>query len=159
AQAEFDTTITFHCTGGQTSNFSASATARNNCGVTQPVTSTGCSILCKTPPCVDNVSCQVPASACSNSPILLKGFAHNCGDRNDAVTLTVQGPGGSIIGSRTFTVAAGGQAEFDTTITLTCTPGAGTTYTVTAVASNDCGTSAPVASSGCTVQCLAGPCV
>src|SRR5262249_1923224 len=142
---------------GQPTQWNVSAVGKNVCGTTAPVTSS-CSTLCKSPPCVDNVTCSAPASACSNTPIQLKGFAHNCGDRTEEITITLSGPGG-VIGSRAFKRDAATQAEFDPTIPLVCTPGQASNFTASAVARNDCGVTQPVTSSGCSVQCLAGPCV
>jgi len=156
-EAEFDTSFAFACTAGQSTQWNVSATATNSCGTSAPGTSS-CSTLCKSEPCVNNVLITAPAVACSNTPIQLKGFATNCGDRTEQIVITLSGPGG-VIGSHAFNVAAGQVAEFDTTITLICTPGQGSQFTASAVASNDCGTSQPVQSAPATVQCLAGPCV
>src|SRR4029453_11328221 len=132
--------------------------ARNDCGTSGPVTGSGCSVQCKTGPCVNNVRCQVPASACDNSPILVSGFATNCGDRTAEIIITLTGPGGTI-GSHAFNVAAGAEARFDTTTPLNCPPGQPANFNASAIARNDCGTTEPSTGSGCTVQCLSGPCV
>src|SRR4029453_323303 len=121
--------------------------ARNDCGTSGPVTGSGCSVQCKTGPCVNNVRCQVPASACDNSPIQLSGFATNCGDRTSEIVITLTGPGGTI-GSHAFNVAAGAEARFDTTIAFACSGGASVNYNASAVARNGCGTTGPASGSG-----------
>jgi hypothetical protein len=157
ASVSYDTTFTFNCTGTETKTYSVSAVGTNDCGSTSPVASSGCPVSCTTPPCVSNVSCSVPASACSGDHVTLKGFATNCGDRTSEVVITLSGPGGTI-GSHAFNVAAGAVAEFDTTIVFNCSNGLASTYTASAVARNSCGVTQSVSSSGCSIQCKTPPC-
>src|SRR6185369_14003574 len=140
----------FNCTGTESKTYKASAVASNDCGTTNAQASSGCPVACSTPPCVNNVSCQVPASACDGDQVTLKGFAANCGDRTEEIVITLSGPAG-VIGSHAFNVGAGQQAEFDTTVVFHCTGGQSTAFHASAIASNGCGTSAPVASEGCSI--------
>src|SRR5262249_37472117 len=109
-QAQIDTSFTFSCTPGQPTQWNVSAVGKNVCGTTAPVTSS-CSTLCKSPPCVDNVTCSAPGSACSGDQVTIKGFAHNCGDRTEEITITLK-RGATVIGSHSSNVDAGNTAEF-----------------------------------------------
>jgi hypothetical protein len=111
-------------------------------------------VTCKSKPCVTNVHCSSPDNACNGDQITVKGFADNCGDRPADIVITLNGHDHVI-----NNVAAGGTAEFDTTFTFSCTPGGQPTqWSISAVAKNDCGTSAP-GSSTCSTGCGVLPCV
>jgi hypothetical protein len=153
-QAEFDTTITFTCTAGQSSSFTASAYARNDCGQTQVATSSGCSIQCKTPPCA-TVSCTAPTSAQSGTPIQIGAIGHNCGDRTEDLYVCLLRNGSPVGCHWLRNVAPGQDATFDTTITFTCTGSETVTFSSTVAAVNDCGQSNTVSgTTTCPVQCI-----
>jgi len=90
--------------------------------------------------------------ACNGDQITVKGFADNCGDRPATVTISINGHPHAFAN-----IAAGGTAEFDTTFQFNCTPGEPTQWSVSATASNSCGTSAP-GSSNCSTNCATAPC-
>src|SRR4029077_13955879 len=98
------------------STFTASAIARTECGQTQTVTSNGCSIQCKTPPCA-TVSCQAPASASNNDPIQVSAIGHNCGDRSEDLLVCILRNGVQVGCHWLRNVPPSSDARFDTTVT------------------------------------------
>jgi hypothetical protein len=110
-------------------------------------------VSCASKPCVNNVHCTAPTSACNGDQITVKGFATNCSDRPADIVITLNGHDHIVNG-----VGAGQVAEFDTMFTFSCTAGQSTQWSVSAVASNSCGTSAP-GSSTCSTGCGVQPCV
>src|SRR5262245_19253070 len=101
----------------------------------------------QTPPCVNNVRCDATETASNGDFILIHSFAANCGDGVATIVITVNG-GSHFVNA----VPPGGTAEFDTVFVFSCTPGAQTVWTVTAVAQNAGGTSQSV-SSTCSTTC------
>ena len=151
----FDVTSPSDCLGPYENKAVADGAFTSPC-LTEPVTAltdtARATVSCDTKPCVTNARCTAPETACSNDQIQLKFFATNCGDRASSIVFTFGGHQ-HIVNN----VAAGAEAEFDTTIAFVCTQGEPTVYSFSAVSQNSCGTSAP-ANSNCSTTCASPPC-
>ena len=130
----------------------ATAVGTNDCG-SSPQATQNCTTFCAPQPCLEFVFECTP-SACVAAPIELKGTATNCSTAPQDITITIDGtqyviedvaPGQSVSRTKNLNMPQ-------------CTPGQPVNYNASAVASNECATSAPI-NRNCAVQCLAGPCV
>jgi uncharacterized repeat protein (TIGR01451 family) len=153
----FDATSPSNCLGPYINKAVADGSFTTTClgepatALTDTATAT---VTCDSKPCVSQVHCSAPPTACNGDQITVKGFATNCGDRPADITITLNGHDHIVNG-----VAAGAVAEFDTTFGFSCTPGGpATQWSVSAVATNSCGTSAP-GSSTCSTGCGNPACV
>jgi uncharacterized repeat protein (TIGR01451 family) len=150
---QFDATSPTDCLGPYENKAVADAAFSSPC-LAEPATALSdtarATVTCDSKPCVSNVHCTAPEAACNGDQITVKGFATNCGDRAADVTISINGHPHTV-----GNVGAGQEAEFDTTFAFDCT---NNQFTVSATASNSCGTSAP-GNSTCSTACGALPCV
>jgi len=102
----------------------------------------------QTPPCADSVRCEATKTASNGQVIIIRSYARNCGDGVATIVITLNGRSHYING-----VPAGGFAEADTALPVSCTPGGEAVWAVSAVAQNASGTSQPV-SSTCSTTCV-----
>jgi hypothetical protein len=147
--------VTQRCNGGGPTVYTIEAIATNECGDT---VATGCSLIveCIKPPCM-TVACDTPGQACPGEEIPITVFAENCSDRPADILVTISGPGGEL-GQQLFAgVPAFGNVAFEQFVIHECEPGAVAQYTVTAIATNECGEAIGVAE--CVVECGSPPCV
>jgi uncharacterized repeat protein (TIGR01451 family) len=136
------------CTSGQQVPFNVEVTATNDCPPAD-VKTKGQSTLCKQGPCVTAAAECNPQAACPGTPITVKGSATNCGPEAEDITVTIEGQ------QQSFTGVASGQTVSWTYsgVMPECTSGQNVTFHVSAVATNDCGTTKP-SNASCDILCV-----
>jgi uncharacterized repeat protein (TIGR01451 family) len=121
------------CTPGQPVNYSASATATNACGTTQPI-NRNCAVTCLAGPCIE-LTANPNDPACAGATVLLSGKVHNCGDGVE--TIVVKYNGNTI--KTCADVPAGGDCTYSVEVTMpACTEGS-VPFVVSATGTADCG--------------------
>jgi hypothetical protein len=130
--------------------YTVSACAENACGKSDPVASK-CCVGCSGSPCV-TVRCATPDCQVQvGRPYRVVGSAANCSPGIEDITITISAPSG-VIGSKTFAaVPSGTSVSFG--VDRSCQTSCKTTYTISAQATNGCGTSEPK-SVCCDVSCI-----
>ena len=121
------------CSAGQSVSYAVSATATNDCGT--DTESATVNVACLAEPCV-NVSLNAPASACVGVQVQLCGSVTNCSGGPETIEVRYADQV-----ERFENVEAGGSRNYCFDVVMPACPTSGVRdWTVTAVATNSCGT-------------------
>src|SRR5262249_58429578 len=142
----FDATSPSDCLGPYINKAVADGSFSSTCvpapgtALTDTATAT---VTCLPKPCVNNVSCTAPGTACDGDQITVKAFASNCSSGSEDIVITLNGH--DHIANN---VAPGGQAEFDTLFKFSCTSGRSTQWKLSGGGKNGGGPASPARATG-----------
>jgi len=124
--------VPFSCTAGQNVSYVVTATVTNDCG-TDTKTHT-VNVLCQSPPCV-SIDLNAPTIACVGANVQLCGTVTNCSNTTENIEVHFQQQSQMI-----SSVAPGQSKSFCFEVRMPeCTQGDVREWSVTALATNDCG--------------------